>query len=79
VSPDPEDAFAAAQRIADGLAANNLPFAIEGSIAYGIWAPPRGTNDADLNILPSHRSFRSSSPHFVPWVPRLMSRSLSLE
>lgn len=40
-----------ARRLADALEAVHLPYAIGGAIAYGLHAPPRATNDVDLNVF----------------------------
>lgn len=40
-----------ARRLADALEAAEIPYAIGGAIAYGLYAPPRATNDVDLNIF----------------------------
>jgi hypothetical protein len=40
-----------ARRLADALAGAQLPYAIGGAIAYGLHAPPRATNDVDLNVF----------------------------
>lgn len=40
-----------ARRLADALEAAAIPYAIGGAIAYGLHAPPRATNDVDLNVF----------------------------
>ncbi len=40
-----------ARRLADALEQAEIPYAIGGAIAYGLHAPPRATNDVDLNIF----------------------------
>ena len=40
-----------ARRLADALDFAQIPYAIGGAIAYGLYAPPRTTNDVDLNIF----------------------------
>lgn len=47
----PADAFEAAQLIADELRRREVPYAIGGGISYGLWGPPRATNDADFNVF----------------------------
>jgi len=42
---------AVARRLADELELLAVPYAIGGAIAYGLHAPPRATNDVDLNIF----------------------------
>ena len=37
--------------LADSLEASSIPYAIGGAIAYGLHAPPRATNDVDLNVF----------------------------
>jgi hypothetical protein len=44
-------ATAAARSIADALAAAGVPYAIGGAIALGLHAPPRATNDLDVNVF----------------------------
>ena len=33
------------------MEASGLPYAVGGAIAYGLWAPPRATNDVDLTLF----------------------------
>lgn len=40
-----------ARRLADALEKASVPYAIGGAIAYGLHAPPRATNDVDLNVF----------------------------
>jgi len=40
-----------ARRLADALEGAQVPYAIGGAIAYGLHAPPRATNDVDLNVF----------------------------
>ncbi|MDY0002950.1 MAG: hypothetical protein RBU30_16745 [Polyangia bacterium] len=40
-----------ARRLADALEAAAIPYAVGGAIAYGLHAPPRATNDVDLNVF----------------------------
>ena len=42
-----------ARRLADALEQAGVPYAVGGAIAYGLHAPPRATNDVDLNIFVS--------------------------
>jgi len=37
--------------IAQALAARQVPYAIGGALAYGVWALPRATKDVDLNLF----------------------------
>lgn len=40
-----------ARRLADALESAAIPYAVGGAIAYGLHAPPRATNDVDLNVF----------------------------
>lgn len=40
-----------ARRLADALEEALVPYAIGGAVAYGFHAPPRATNDVDLNVF----------------------------
>ncbi len=40
-----------ARHLADVLEAAAIPYAVGGAIAYGLHAPPRATNDVDLNVF----------------------------
>lgn len=40
-----------ARRLADELERSAIPYAVGGAIAYGLHAPPRATNDVDLNVF----------------------------
>jgi hypothetical protein len=40
-----------ARRLADALEAASVPYAVGGALAYGLHAPPRATNDVDLNVF----------------------------
>lgn len=42
-----------ARCLADALEQAGVPYAVGGAIAYGLHAPPRATNDVDLNIFVS--------------------------
>jgi hypothetical protein len=45
-----------ARVLADALAAAGISYAVGGAIAFGLWAPPRATNDVDLTLfLPLER------------------------
>ncbi len=48
---DPVTATVAARALADVLEREGVPYAIGGAIALGLHAPPRATNDVDLNIF----------------------------
>jgi hypothetical protein len=48
---DVPTAPAVARRLADQLELDGVPYAVGGAIAYGLYAPPRATNDVDLNIF----------------------------
>ena len=56
----PADPFVAAEEIAAALEAAGLPYAIGGSMAYGIWGDPRGTNDVDVNIFVDATQFEAT-------------------
>lgn len=49
--PTPSDPFVAAEDIAESLEAHGIPYAIGGSMAYGVWGEPRATRDVDVNIF----------------------------
>lgn len=51
MSPPPETAFEAADRLAECLEGAEIPYAIGGAISYGVWAPARGTLDVDLSVF----------------------------
>lgn len=40
-----------ARKLADALELAGIPYAVGGALAYGYWAPPRATNDVDLDIF----------------------------
>lgn len=40
-----------ARAVADAFEARNVPYAIGGAIAYGIWAVPRATQDVDVTVF----------------------------
>jgi hypothetical protein len=40
-----------ARALADALTDARLPYAVGGAIAFGLWAPPRATNDVDLTLF----------------------------
>ena len=45
------DAFARAMQIAQAYERANIPYAIGGALALGIWGIPRGTVDVDVNVF----------------------------
>jgi hypothetical protein len=45
------DAFARALQIAECFERANVPYAIGGALALGIWGVPRGTVDVDVNVF----------------------------
>lgn len=45
------DANENALRLTGALEAAEIPYAIGGALAYGVWSAPRGTHDVDLNIF----------------------------
>ena len=51
MSPLDLPAFSVAAKLASALDRGNIPYAIGGAIAYGIWGDPRGTHDVDLNLF----------------------------
>ncbi|MBZ0238860.1 MAG: hypothetical protein K8M05_41500 [Deltaproteobacteria bacterium] len=48
---DAGNALRLALRVADELEARNLPHAIGGALAFGVWGEPRGTKDVDINVF----------------------------
>lgn len=46
-----EDAFEVAMILADALEEAQVPYAIGGALAYGLWGDPRGTHDVDINLF----------------------------
>lgn len=56
---EPEDALAAALRIAAVLDAGAIPYALGGALAYGLWGVPRGTVDVDLNVFVPNEGLES--------------------
>ncbi|MBI5508001.1 MAG: hypothetical protein HY903_04540 [Deltaproteobacteria bacterium] len=40
-----------ARRLADAFEAASIPYALGGALAYGFHAPPRATNDVDINLF----------------------------
>ncbi|MFM7249299.1 MAG: hypothetical protein ACKO5R_05325, partial [Planctomycetaceae bacterium] len=50
-TPDPPlDPTEAAMRLAAGLDARGIAYAIGGALAFGFWGMPRGTLDVDLTL-----------------------------
>jgi hypothetical protein len=47
----PTDALDAALRVAEALEAAEVPYALGGALAYGLWGVPRATLDVDLNVF----------------------------
>jgi hypothetical protein len=47
----PGDPFEAALRIAERFDAAEIPYALGGALAYGVWAVPRATVDVDVNVF----------------------------
>ncbi len=47
----PADAMEAASVIGASLDARDIPYAVGGALAFGIWSTPRGTLDVDLNVF----------------------------
>ena len=45
------DPMALALRLAAALDEEQVPYAIGGALAYGLWGDPRGTHDVDLNLF----------------------------
>ena len=49
------DAFSIAQTLSAALDEHEIPYAIGGAIAYGLWGDPRGTHDVDINLFVDHQ------------------------
>jgi hypothetical protein len=47
----PPEALDIALTLAKELEQRDVPYAIGGALAYGIWGIPRATNDVDLNVF----------------------------
>ncbi len=47
-------AFGLAMRLAAALDGANIPYAIGGALAFGLWGDPRGTYDVDINLFIAH-------------------------
>lgn len=47
----PADALEAALQVARALEDREVPYALGGALAYGLWGVPRATLDVDLNIF----------------------------
>jgi hypothetical protein len=50
---EPKNVFEQALKIADALHEREIPYAIGGALAYGIWSEARATKDIDLNVFVS--------------------------
>lgn len=48
------DAFTLAMRLAAVLDREEVPYAIGGALAFGLWGDPRGTHDVDINLFIDH-------------------------
>ena len=48
------DPFEVGAHIASHLRSAQIPYAVGGALAYGIWGDPRGTHDVDVNVFVSH-------------------------
>lgn len=44
-------ASAVARKLIDALAESGIDYVLGGALAYGFWAPPRGTVDVDLTLF----------------------------
>ena len=47
----PADPIEAALRVASALDEAEIPYALGGALAYGLWAVPRATVDVDINVF----------------------------
>jgi len=47
----PADPLEAGLAIAQALESKNVPYAIGGALAYGLWGVPRATIDVDINVF----------------------------
>ena len=50
------DAFTLAMRLASALDSADIPYAIGGAIAFGLWGDPRGTHDVYINLFVDHEA-----------------------
>lgn len=73
MSGAPADPVDAAIRIAKRLEADDIPYAIGGALAYGLWAVPRATVDVDVDVFlardalgPLFRALESLGIRFDP-------------
>ena len=51
MTDEPFNAADIARRLGDALEAAQIPHAIGGALAYGVWALPRATKDVDINVF----------------------------
>ena len=57
MKPAQLDPFEIATLLARALQHAQIPYAIGGAIAYGVWGDPRGTMDVDINLFVTHDAF----------------------
>jgi hypothetical protein len=55
-----QDAFTLAMRLAAALDAAEVPYALGGAIAFGLWGDPRGTHDVDINLFVERDGFEAA-------------------
>lgn len=53
MSPEPVDPVDAALNLAAAFEDHDVPYALGGAIAYGLWGVPRATIDVDVNVFVS--------------------------